>query len=147
MFQSDTDVITALTDGACSGNPGPGGWAVEIDGHLESGWIECTTNNSMEMLAVLQALHLSPISGKIRIVTDSKLVIGWLSGGWKCKHDHIRQIRDAIFDVIVSKSLIVEYELVKGHNGHAGNHRVDRAAHAQAQLARNLLAVRRRQVA
>ena len=72
------EFLTAYTDGACSGNPGPGGWAAAIGDELGVGWMTNTTNNAMEMMAVLKGLEMCPPHQKLLIVTDSKLVIGWL---------------------------------------------------------------------
>ncbi|NBX26583.1 MAG: ribonuclease HI, partial [Planctomycetes bacterium] len=86
-----------FTDGACSGNPGPGGWAFVlrgpgIAGDLErSGGEPATTNNRMEMLAVIQGLEAIPGSGEVRLVSDSEYVVkglnewldGWKARGWR----------------------------------------------------------------
>jgi ribonuclease HI len=81
--------LTAHTDGACSGNPGPGGWSVVfgLDGAVVaefsgSGGSD-TTNNRMELTAVREAIQHAPVQARLEIVTDSKNVIGWLDQGFK----------------------------------------------------------------
>jgi hypothetical protein len=85
-----TGVLVAHTDGACSGNPGPGGWSAVLSQNAKavaeySGHEANTTNNRMELTAVREAIRHAPRSVRLDIVTDSKNVIGWLSQGWKRK--------------------------------------------------------------
>jgi ribonuclease HI len=130
---------TAYTDGAASSNPGPSGWAYTLDGELESGRFPCATNNQMEMYAILQAVMNCQYQDVVKIHTDSKLSIGWLSKGFRCRKDHIREIRDLCWDIASMKHLTVQFEHVKGHAGNPDNLRVDRAAHAQAKVAKNAI--------
>lgn len=123
------------TDGACKINPGPGGWAVVID---ESGQKTefhgselSTTNNRMEMLAVLKALQHTAGFASVEIMTDSKLVVETMSGNWKPKAnlDLWREI------FIAAESRNTKWTWVKGHNGHPGNSRADFLADRAARLA------------
>lgn len=131
--------VLATTDGACSGNPGPGGWAVLLNEELRSGKCPCTTNNSMELTAILMAVDMCPGNANLLIETDSKLAIGLLTRGWKTKHDHLREILDAILDLKKLKSIKWYLTHVKSHTGHDANERVDKAARAQAKIAKNAL--------
>ncbi len=128
--------MTAFTDGAVSGNPGPGGWAVLLDGELISGNQPYATNNEMEVYAVLQALMHAPDGAHLHIVTDSKMVIGWLYMHWAKNRDYIRILAEAWFAIKHAKNVTVTFERIKGHTGHPGNEYVDREAVRQSKLAR-----------
>lgn len=133
--------ITVYTDGSCLGNPGPGGWAaILVAGERRkeiSGYEVVTTNNQMELTAVLKALETIKVKGvKVKVVTDSEGVIGWLTGKWKAKKLHIANLRDRILVVASDKSLTLDFEQVKGHSGHEHNERADKLASEQAQIAR-----------
>ncbi len=139
--------ITIYTDGSCLGNPGPGGWAAvlmagehkkEIAGHKPH-----TTNNEMELTAVLEALKIIKLTGlSVAIYTDSQLVIGWLTGAYKVKADHIAELVRAIKTLAEAKFLAIDWFHVKGHSGNAGNARADQLAQAAAAQAKaQLLAV------
>ncbi len=116
------------TDGSCSGNPGPGGWgAIVIDGvnttHL-SGGERSTTNNRMEMLAVIEGLASLPAGSQVTIHSDSQYVINSMTKNWK---------RNANLDLWtrldgLASERAVEWEWVRGHNGHPLNEAVDRLA-------------------
>ena len=129
------------TDGACSGNPGPGGWGalVERDGAREalSGGEALTTNNRMELMAAIEALAAVPAGSKVVLYTDSQYVkggiTGWIHGwkrnGWKTSarkpvknEDLWRRLDEAI------GRHTVEWRWVKGHAGHPGNERADELA-------------------
>lgn len=140
--------LIAYTDGACSGNPGPGGWGVLIramDGdkivkqrELKGGAAP-TTNNQMELLAAINALEVLDRSSKITIVTDSTYVKngvtswihGWKRNGWKTsakkpvKNVELWQRLDE-----AQASHDVTWEWVKGHAGHPENERADELARA-----------------
>jgi ribonuclease HI len=132
-------MIKIYTDGACKGNPGIGGWgalliqneqSIEIfDGELE------TTNNRMELMAVIQALnHATSIKDDVQIYTDSSYVqkgiqewiYNWKKNGWRSsnkkpvKNQDLWQKLDKL-----NSSLNVEWFWVKGHAGHPGNERAD----------------------
>ncbi|SHF08708.1 ribonuclease HI [Ruegeria intermedia] len=140
--------LFAYTDGACSGNPGPGGWGVllrAMDGEtvlkereLNGGEAE-TTNNRMELLAAISALEALERPSKITIVTDSAYVkngvTGWIHGwkrnGWKTaskkpvKNVDLWQRLDE-----AQQRHDVTWEWVKGHAGHPENERADELARA-----------------
>lgn len=140
--------LFAYTDGACSGNPGPGGWGALLiakDGDTIvktrelSGGEADTTNNRMELLAAITTLETLSTASKITIVTDSsyvkdgitKWIYGWKSRGWKTaakkpvkNEDLWKRLDEATqrHDVI--------WEWVKGHAGHPENERADELARA-----------------
>lgn len=134
-------VIQIYTDGACSGNPGPGGWGVLMrwNGHekeLFGGEVE-TTNNRMEMMAVIKALGALKRSSKVELYTDSKYVMqgitewidGWKAKGWKTASKKPVKNVDLWqeIDAAVAKHDI-SFHWVKGHAGHPENERADELA-------------------
>jgi len=134
-------VVEIYTDGACSGNPGPGGWGAVMrwNGHekeLCGGEAE-TTNNRMEMMAVIRALEAIKGSPKIEIYTDSKYVMqgitewldGWKARGWKTAGKKPVKNVDLWqrMDELVSRH-DVTFHWVKGHDGHPENERADSLA-------------------
>jgi len=137
-----TDKIEIYTDGACSGNPGPGGWGAVLlyKEHRKeiSGGAKETTNNRMEMQAVIEALKtLKKESAKIIVYTDSKYVLtgisewifGWKKNGWKnaakkpIKNIDLWQELDA-----ETAKHEIKWVWVKGHNGNKYNEIADRLA-------------------
>lgn len=143
-------MITVYTDGACSGNPGPGGWCAIIDlGYGEStifGTEESTTNNRMELTAVLRALEYLPYNSDVTVVSDSKYVCdaynkGWLSSwsknGWRTAAGKpvANQELWASFLNILFKMRSVKFQWVQGHAGHPQNERCDQIA---SRLAKGL---------
>jgi ribonuclease HI len=135
--------VQLFTDGACSGNPGPGGWGCILRHPATgkerefSGGNPSTTNNQMEMQAVIEGLKLLTRTSKVEIVTDSSYVakgsIEWLPG-WKKNGWRRRDGRQLVpikneelwreLDALLSKHQI-KFTLVKGHAGHAENERCD----------------------
>jgi ribonuclease HI len=135
--------VQLFTDGACSGNPGPGGWGCVLRHPATgkerefSGGNPSTTNNQMEMQAVIEGLKLLTRASKVEIVTDSSYVakgsIEWLPG-WKKNGWRRRDGRQLVpikneelwreLDALLSKHQI-KFTLVKGHAGHAENERCD----------------------
>lgn len=128
------------TDGACSGNPGPGGWAWAIAPRGEtndSGAEPATTNQRMELQAVLSALRtLAPAPGPIEIVSDSQYVVkcftegwwqGWLRRGWKNSQREPVANRDLWEPLIslVRERGDIEFRWVRGHTGDPMNEFVD----------------------
>ena len=139
--------IEVFTDGACSGNPGAGGWGVilrygEIEKEL-SGGKENTTNNRMELTAVIEALKALKKECDITIYTDSRYVMdgvqewmpNWKLNGWKTtnKKSPVKNVELwQILDSLLSKHKI-KWVWVKGHNGHPENERVDKLARDEAK--------------
>ncbi len=129
------------TDGACSGNPGPGGWGaiLEYNGHEKelSGAEADTTNNRMELMAAIAALEALKRKSEVRLVTDSvyvrdgvtKWIHGWKKNGWKTAAKKPVKNEDLWrrLDAVASKHS-VEWEWVKGHAGHPENERADQLA-------------------
>ena len=145
---SDFDYII-YTDGACSGNPGSGGWAAiilnkssgqkskKIGGEIE------TTNNRMELIAIIRALESIPKESSLQIFTDSKYVINgielWIKK-WK-KNDWIgsnkKQIKNKDLWMkldILSSQFQITWNWVKGHSGNKYNEEVDKLARDQINL-------------
>lgn len=129
------------TDGACSGNPGPGGWAALLryqdQEKLISGYVGHTTNNRMEMLAVIESLSLLKKTSTIVITTDSKYVMQgitiWIKN-WK-KKGLLDKENSSLKNVDLWKRLDaltvqhnISWKWVKGHSGHDENEIVDAAA-------------------
>ena len=130
--------ILVYTDGACSGNPGPGGWAaVLISGpHRKevAGSNPSTTNNEMELVAILEGLRaLRGGPHNVTVITDSQLAIGWLSQGWKRKAAHLHSVLAEIDQLASGHN--TSYAHVNGHGGCLENERADSLARQQAQLA------------
>ena len=132
-------LVIAYTDGACSGNPKnipnkkcPGGWAfiAVYNGkqHIMSGYDPDTTNNRMELTAILSLVQNILPDNDIEIHTDSQLIIGWLSQGWKRNEPTIRELCASIDSLILVKSLTLTFVLVKGHSGDPMNDMVDAIA-------------------
>lgn len=141
MADSDDTLIEIFTDGACSGNPGPGGWGVLMRwrGHEKelSGGEAQTTNNRMELMAAIQGLEAVKRAARVRLVTDStyvkdgitKWIHGWKRNGWKTaakkpvKNEDLWRRLDAAL-----ATHDVEWQWVKGHAGHPENERADELA-------------------
>ncbi len=148
---STEQAVEAYTDGACSGNPGPGGWAwATTDGRLGSGGDATTTNQRMELQAVLEVVRA--IEGPLVIYSDSTYVVncfndrwfeGWLKRDWKNSQRKPVANRD-IWEPLVDEYLKREDELtfiwVKGHSGNKMNELVDSMAVAEATEQKELLA-------
>jgi ribonuclease HI len=136
-MESDS-LIKIYTDGACSGNPGPGGWGVFIEnsGNVTelSGRDENTTNNRMELKAVIEALKFFTINSELTIHTDSKYVmdgasrwiINWKKNNWKTAQKKDVKNKDLWIEI---DNLLnyhdVSWVWVKGHDGIYGNERAD----------------------
>ena len=145
------EAIDIYTDGACSGNPGPGGWgAVLKSGRHEKeiwGGEPQTTNNRMEILAVIRALEQLKRKGMtVKVHTDSQYVQkgisewihGWKARGWLTSGK--KPVKNAdlwhVLDEIAAYHT-VEWHWVKGHAGHPGNERADALARRGVEAARN----------
>lgn len=140
---ADADLVVIHTDGACSGNPGPGGWAAILNwrGHSRelSGASAATTNNIMELTAAIMALEALKRPSRVRLHTDSRYVMdgitrwihGWKKNGWKTsarepvKNAGLWQQLDA-----ACAPHTVEWCWVRGHAGDPGNERADQLARA-----------------
>ena len=134
-----TPPIELFTDGACSGNPGPGGWAAILrSGKHESelsGAEGHTTNNRMELTAVIEGLRAIKKPAEVRVHTDSKYVMdgarSWLSSwkarGWKTADKKPVKNEDLwrALDDEQQRHLSVDWTWVPGHSGHAENERAD----------------------
>ncbi len=139
--------VTIYTDGACSGNPGAGGWGTILvykgkERELSGGAAE-TTNNRMELTAVIEGLKALKEPCKVTVVTDSQYVAnginlgwaeGWKKNGWR-KKDKKPALNPELWDELLS--LIAKHEVtiewVKGHDGHPENERCDKMAVAESQ--------------
>lgn len=139
--------VYLYTDGACSGNPGPGGWAAilkykEYEKELSGGEKE-TTNNRMELTAAIEGLQILKKPCKVYLYSDSQYLIngfskgwiyGWQKKGWK------RSGNQPVLNVDLWQKLLsftkihqVEFFWVKGHDGHPENERCDRLAVAEIE--------------
>jgi ribonuclease HI len=133
--------VVIHSDGACKGNPGPGGWGAILswgdqDKELWGGELQ-TTNNRMELMAVIQALGALNRSCRVRIVTDSQYVqkgvqewmANWKRKNWKTSAGKPVANRDLWERLDQSlQGHDVRWEWVRGHQGHAGNERADELA-------------------
>ena len=132
-------MITIYTDGACSGNPGIGGWGVVIVENKKediflNGGNNNTTNNKMELTAAIQALKYFKNSQKIKLFTDSKYVKdgiqswiqNWKKNGWKTSTKKPVKNKELWMelDALITKHNII-WEWVKGHSGNAYNEKAD----------------------
>jgi ribonuclease HI len=128
-------MLELYTDGSCVKNPdGPGGWAVVLIDDDKYEWYlsdgeEKTTNNRMELRAVIEGIKLLSEDSVCKIYTDSKLVINCATGLWKRKAN-IDMWEE--YDKIV-RNKIINYEWVKGHNGNYYNEKVDKLALEEAR--------------
>ena len=140
------DTIIIYTDGACTGNPGKGGYgAVIIDGdrrkELSEGY-KLTTNNRMEMMGAIAALESLPSNSKVKLHTDSKYIVDaivkgwakkWQRNGWKRNSKEMAKNSDLWQEILdLCKIHDVEFAWVKGHAGIPENERCDRLAVAAA---------------
>ncbi|NWG31044.1 MAG: ribonuclease HI [Rhodocyclaceae bacterium] len=144
-----SEVVEIFTDGACSGNPGPGGWGALLrlgDKEKElSGFAPATTNNRMELIAVIEALRALKRPVTARVHTDSQYVQkgisewihGWKRRGWKTadrqpvKNADLWQTLDRL-----AAQHRIEWVWVRGHAGHTENERVDALARAAIEKGR-----------
>jgi ribonuclease HI len=137
--------VEVFTDGACSGNPGPGGWAWAVaDGRQGSGGEATTTNQRMELRAVLEALRA--LDGPLVVVSDSTYVVncfrdewwkGWQARGWRNSAKQPvanRDLWEPLVELVTSRG-DVSFRWVKGHSGDAMNDLVDQLAVAAAATA------------
>jgi len=143
--------VEIFTDGACKGNPGPGGWgAILRAGGREkelSGYAELTTNNRMELLAAIEALRALTRPCAVTLTTDSvyvrdgitKWVKGWQRNGWKTADRKPVKNYDLWRELIEAAAPHkVRWEWVKGHAGHPENERADALANEAISASRSL---------
>ena len=152
MTDSTDTFVQLFTDGACSGNPGPGGWAFllrhpasgsEKEG---SGGAAQTTNNQMELQAVISGLQALTRASRVEVITDSTYVAkgatewmpGWKSRGWKRKDGkRLVPVKNQELWQQLDEQLSrheVRFTIVKGHSGHPENERCDELAVAAAAM-------------
>ncbi|MBM44276.1 MAG: ribonuclease HI [Phycisphaerae bacterium] len=138
----DGPVFTLFTDGACSMNPGPGGWAYILrdsagEERVEYGGEPSTTNNRMEMMAVIEGLRLLEPGSSVDVYSDSQYVVNglaewldnWIARGWKTsqkkpvKNEELWRELDEF-----RKILTIRTHWIRGHDDHPENERCDRLA-------------------
>jgi ribonuclease HI len=137
----DKGGVEIFSDGACSGNPGPGGYGsiLRYSGTEKeiSGWAPDTTNNRMELTAVIEALRQLTRPCRITVTTDSQYVVkgmtewisGWQRNGWRnSKKEQVlnRDLWEALLEQ--ARPHIITWKWVRGHAGHAENERCDSLA-------------------
>ena len=139
--------VEIFADGACSGNPGPGGWGTILrcngkEKELSGGATE-TTNNRMEIIAVLEGLKALKYPCSVTVTTDSQYVYnsitkgwaeGWKKNGW-IKKDKKPALNADLWDELLGEisKHEVNFVWIKGHNGHSENERCDALAVAQSE--------------
>ncbi len=144
---SDSDKVTIYTDGACSGNPGPGGYGtvMQYGKHRNelSGGFRKTTNNRMELLAVIEGLQALKHPCEVTIFSDSKYIVDAVNKGWAKRWQAIgwkRNKKERALNPDLWARLLkllethdVSLQWVKGHAGNPGNERADALAVAASQ--------------
>jgi ribonuclease HI len=139
--QKGQKIVEIFADGACSGNPGPGGYGAILrygkDQKEVSGCAHDTTNNRMEMMAVIKALQQLKRPCKIKVVTDSRYVVkgmtewihGWVKRNW-INAQKRSVLNKELWEELLKLSKIhqIEWKWIKGHNGHPENERCDQLA-------------------
>lgn len=144
-MEKKQSIVEIFTDGACSGNPGPGGYSAILkygDATREiSGCRPDTTNNRMELMAVIEALRLLKRPSKVRVFSDSNYVIkgmttwlsGWVRRNWINSKKQPVLNRDLWEELMkLSQPHEIEWKWIRGHEGHKENERCD-------ELARNAI--------
>lgn len=146
---SERPQVTLFADGSCLGNPGPGGWAAllvtEKDGEKHErelfGADSATTNNKMELLAIIEGLNALKVPCDVLVVTDSNYVVkgmtewiqGWQKRGWMTSQKKPVENQDLWRALLAAASRHhVKWQWVRGHAGHVENERVDVLARAEA---------------
>lgn len=137
--------VYLYSDGACAGNPGPGGWGTILQyGEHErelSGGAKNTTNNKMELTGVIEGLKALKEPCTVHVTTDSQYIVnmfnnhwidGWVKKGWKKSDGSPVANQDLLTELLSLMDIhVVTYEWVKGHNGHPINERCDKLATTQ----------------
>jgi ribonuclease HI len=147
--------VHIYTDGACKGNPGPGGWGVLLkSGATEKelfGGEPATTNNRMELLAVIRALEALKRPCVVTLHVDSQYVLkgmtewlpGWKAKGWRtAARQPVKNVElwQALDDLVAHGGHEIEWRWVRGHNGDPGNERADELANRGVEVALGRLA-------
>lgn len=142
MFEKGLKTVDLYTDGACSGNPGPGGYGyiLSFNGHEKEGYcgFRLTTNNRMEIMAVIEGLSALKETCNVNLYSDSKYVIDAVTQGWVYKWEANNWMRTKKYrasNVDLWEQLLVlldehnvEFHWVKGHAGNPKNERCDKLA-------------------
>ena len=145
---SDPAVVEAFTDGACLGNPGPGGWAALLRYKTVEKWVSGhdaeTTNNRMELMGAIGALETLKRPSSVRLTTDSQYVkqgieswVGrWQANGWRTSDKKPVKNQD-LWERLVAAAAPhkVQWHWTRGHSGHEENERVDERARSEALTA------------
>ena len=146
---SELPQVEIFTDGACKGNPGPGGWGAILRSNGKerelSGGESPTTNNRMELMAAIEALNALTKPCRVQLWTDSnyvrdgitKWIHGWRHNGWKTadkKPVKNTELWQALLEAAAPHR--IEWHWVKGHAGHPENERADALACAEAEKRR-----------
>lgn len=147
MTEEDKKLVRLYTDGACSGNPGPGGWAaiLKFGPHQKeiSGNMSHTTNNRMELFAVISGLGALKQSCKVKVYSDSTYVVNafnqnwiesWQKRGWKTSDNKPVENQDLWRLLLITmRKHDVSFHKVPGHQDHAENNRCDELARSEVQ--------------
>lgn len=141
--------VIIYTDGACKGNPGPGGWGVLLQSGAATkelcGGEALTTNNRMELTAVIEALKALKRPCRVSVYMDSEYVRkgitewmqGWKAKGWKtASRQPVKNVDlwQALDEMLAQSPHHIEWHWVRGHNGHPGNERADALANQGVPL-------------
>jgi len=139
--EGKTPTVEIFTDGACFGNPGPGGYAAILKSGGKkkeiSGYVPRTTNNRMELTAVIEALRMLKRPCAVRVITDSNYVVkgmtewmdGWIRKNWLNARKQPVLNRDLWEQLLaLTHTHSIEWKWVKGHHGHPQNERCDELA-------------------
>ena len=150
MNEAVNPLVEIFSDGACSGNPGPGGWGtiLRFGGHEKelSGYDPETTNNRMELIGAIAGLEALTRPCRVKLTTDSEYVKkgmtewidGWVKRGWKNTQKKPVANRDLWERLLeLTDQHHVEWHWVRGHDGHAENERCDALARAAIERGRS----------
>jgi len=150
MNEAENSIVEIFSDGACSGNPGPGGWGtiLRFGGHEKelSGYDPETTNNRMELIGAIAGLEALTRPCRVRVTTDSEYVKkgmtewieGWVKRGWKNTQKKAVANRDLWERLLeLADQHQVEWHWVRGHDGHAENERCDALARAAIETGKS----------
>ena len=141
MPNKNQHIVEIFTDGACSGNPGPGGYGAILKYGQEireiSGYEVKTTNNRMEMMAVIEALRQLKRPCRVKVITDSQYVVkgmtewiqNWIRRNWLTSQKKPVLNKELWKELLsLSRQHKIDWQWIKGHNGHPDNERCDQLA-------------------